>query len=332
MERPNLFDFATSELSQDAFLCWLLSWAHDRHREADAALHGAGSALLSGLLALHGIDAPAGVRSLEVRRQHEDIDILVLVNGDIALAVEDKTDSSEHSDQLRRYLAALEADADLRGMRPAPVYLKTGDQCSYEAVEEASWRCFGRRDLLAVLDEGERLGAASDIFRDFHRRLRRIEDVANSWRLVPVADWGQDRVRWAGFFAALRERLGEGRWKYVNNASGGFMGFWWHWRGDKYLQLEEDRLCFKIMVEEKSEQAARWHEWYARLMAASVAGGLTIQKPGRRGVGTWMTVAVSADEYRQAGEGGLIDLDATVSFLGRAEGLLDAALAVPAGA
>ena len=23
---PNLFDFATSELSQDAFICWLVSW------------------------------------------------------------------------------------------------------------------------------------------------------------------------------------------------------------------------------------------------------------------------------------------------------------------
>ena len=27
MTTPNLFKFATSELSQDAFICWLLSWA-----------------------------------------------------------------------------------------------------------------------------------------------------------------------------------------------------------------------------------------------------------------------------------------------------------------
>ena len=25
-EKPNLFEYATSELSQDAFICWLLAW------------------------------------------------------------------------------------------------------------------------------------------------------------------------------------------------------------------------------------------------------------------------------------------------------------------
>ena len=27
LRRPNLFAFGRSELSQDAFLCWLLAWA-----------------------------------------------------------------------------------------------------------------------------------------------------------------------------------------------------------------------------------------------------------------------------------------------------------------
>ena len=27
MALPNLFHYATSELSQDAFLCWMLAWA-----------------------------------------------------------------------------------------------------------------------------------------------------------------------------------------------------------------------------------------------------------------------------------------------------------------
>lgn len=30
IQPPNLFEFATSELSQDAFLCWLASWADVR--------------------------------------------------------------------------------------------------------------------------------------------------------------------------------------------------------------------------------------------------------------------------------------------------------------
>ena len=27
-ERPNIFDFGTSELTQDAFICWLVSWVN----------------------------------------------------------------------------------------------------------------------------------------------------------------------------------------------------------------------------------------------------------------------------------------------------------------
>nr|WP_260390277.1 hypothetical protein [Ornithobacterium rhinotracheale] len=31
-EKPNLFQYATSELSQDAFLCWLIAWADAREK------------------------------------------------------------------------------------------------------------------------------------------------------------------------------------------------------------------------------------------------------------------------------------------------------------
>ena len=45
-QRPNLFDYATSELSQDAFLCWLLKWADPMYRKFSEALHEAGSDLI----------------------------------------------------------------------------------------------------------------------------------------------------------------------------------------------------------------------------------------------------------------------------------------------
>ena len=35
--KNNLFEYATSELSQDAFICWLASYAHEE-AEKDAAL------------------------------------------------------------------------------------------------------------------------------------------------------------------------------------------------------------------------------------------------------------------------------------------------------
>ena len=39
---PNLFNFATSELSQDAFLAWLVKYADSQFADDDTGIHLAG--------------------------------------------------------------------------------------------------------------------------------------------------------------------------------------------------------------------------------------------------------------------------------------------------
>jgi hypothetical protein len=92
MDRPNLFDYASSELSQDAFICWLARWAAPAFRESDGPLHTTAVTFLGRLLEIgRGPHVPA-VRAVEVRRQWKDIDVLMVVNGDTAIVIEDKTD------------------------------------------------------------------------------------------------------------------------------------------------------------------------------------------------------------------------------------------------
>jgi hypothetical protein len=109
-------------------------------------------------------------RSIEVRQQWNGIDVLLVVNSDIAIIIEDKTNTKDHSDQRRRYkkIVAAEFPAD----RIAAVYLKTGDQCDYGAAERAGYGCFLRRDFLQLLESGEASGVTNDIFTDFHRHGR----------------------------------------------------------------------------------------------------------------------------------------------------------------
>lgn len=52
--KPNLFHFATSELSQDAFICWLLSWADPKCEANDASLHRLAVVFLGKLLRAFG--------------------------------------------------------------------------------------------------------------------------------------------------------------------------------------------------------------------------------------------------------------------------------------
>jgi hypothetical protein len=320
---PNLFDFATSELSQDAFICWLASWADPAFRSNNEALHVTATAFLDRLLEVGRVPPPPGYRSIEVRRQWKDIDVLLVVNGDTAISIEDKTDTKDHSGQLERYRKAVAGE--FPESRTAAVYLKTGDQGNYRSVESAGYGCFLRRDFLAVLDRGQRAGVRNDIFADFHGRLRRVEEAVQSYQSVPLCGWDRDSNRWAGFFLALQQRLGEGDWKYVPNQRGGFMGFWWHWRGDKYLQLEWAKLCFKINVPDESQQAGKWLEWNHALLRLNGASGVKVKR-SRRKAGDCMTVALLAADYRQPDDQGRLDFEKTVQVLRDAEGFMDAAL------
>jgi hypothetical protein len=125
---PNLFDFATSELSQDAFLCWLLSWARPAHRETHPALHAVARALLDDCYRRAGARLPEHLSSLEIRRQDGGIDILCIVNAEWAILIEDKAGTQQHSGQLARYQQHVIDKLGFPVERIISVYLQSGDQ------------------------------------------------------------------------------------------------------------------------------------------------------------------------------------------------------------
>ena len=71
--RNNLFNYATSELSQDAFICYLISFAFD-DVTADPVLKECAKKLLH--LFVHEIQHET-VRLLDIERQVNHIDVLI---------------------------------------------------------------------------------------------------------------------------------------------------------------------------------------------------------------------------------------------------------------
>jgi len=128
---PNLFDYATSELSQDAFISWLLSWAG---APTDTPLRRVGLAFIRFLYCLDGpgreagIEAPARITLTgRVKQQHLGIDVYFearIDDREVCFVIEDKTDTSHHSDQLQRYLDAVQADRKMD--ETIGIYFKTG--------------------------------------------------------------------------------------------------------------------------------------------------------------------------------------------------------------
>lgn len=80
MAHPNLFDYATKELSQDAMICWLIAWsAYD----GDAELAWLGRRLVTALLSHKRGGRMRGgvvVQNLEIMQQEKNIDVLVRIN------------------------------------------------------------------------------------------------------------------------------------------------------------------------------------------------------------------------------------------------------------
>ena len=104
MSKPNLFSYATSELSQDAFICWLLSWASPEYKDSDVDLYECATGLIKVFFEKHKLNAPPTIEQVEVRKQDNNIDVLCIINLKYPIIIEDKTGTKYHSNQLSRYL------------------------------------------------------------------------------------------------------------------------------------------------------------------------------------------------------------------------------------
>ena len=117
MERNNIFDFATSELSQDAFICWCLNWLNYEDSELRA--------LAVDLLKEFGEEDVSDNQEIIIKRQFKKIDILVVLKGlNRVYIIEDKVHSSESKDQIVGYKGEIRKE--YKNSEIKTVYFKTG--------------------------------------------------------------------------------------------------------------------------------------------------------------------------------------------------------------
>lgn len=110
INQPNIFHYATSELSQDAILSWIIEWANPQNKNNDEQLWQLGVEFVRMLTNNNNLN----ISSIKIKRQWEHIDICVEINSDTVLIIEDKTFTSEHSNQLQRYQSSLQKNTQTR--------------------------------------------------------------------------------------------------------------------------------------------------------------------------------------------------------------------------
>ncbi len=280
----------------------------------------------------------SAIQTIGVVPQFEKLDILIKVNeaeaNKLAILVEDKTHTSNHSNQLDRYYELVEKAGYDKGQM-VPLYFKTGYQSRFDTLGE--FRTYLRKDFLTVLQNGKRNGVANAIYDDFLAHLQQIDALIQQFSTKPASKWGYHD--WVGFFTVLYDQRSVlsssteddgANWGYVANPSGGFVGYWWYFKqlADKgfapYIQLEEDILCFKIMVDDDLKRQSARDEAHHVIMKSASQVGLTASRPDRMGNGKYMTVARIKD-YRVSTPDGCLDMVTTLENLKKAQEILDLA-------
>ena len=228
MKTPNIFDFATSELSQDAVLAYMLKWASRDYAKRNPAMHKLGDSFLRTLLkkTRDGLPQRLRFKKVSVKTQQKTnsdpddnkkgiVDVQVEVNGEICLLIEDKTQTDRHSGQIKRYFR--NAKTKCRDVRP--IYLKTGNESAQTRLltERICWKrgggFFYREDMLKFLRKHTKTG--NSFINDFRKHLQKLEDSTESFRSTPLKK-GWEGPPHQGYYLALENRKGL-EWKEWHN-------------------------------------------------------------------------------------------------------------------
>jgi hypothetical protein len=306
--KPNIFEISTKELSQDAFITWLLLWADQQNESHDSALNKCGVDFLRNLILKELPDFKEEIVSVRAGRQWEKIDIWAEVNNKYLVIIEDKTQTGQHDDQLARYKETAEKWCQNQPPNyypPICIYLKTGNESekSLKRIVDQGFKIYNRHDFIYLLNNHH---LKNDIYNDFKRRLIKIESNNNEWENKQIKNWKGDD--WQGFFQFLDKQINLLDWNFVNNPNGGFWNALLNWEFwgiyPVYIQIEEYNLCFKLctdpeeleMPDNISRREIRNKVSELLLYFAKELGISTIRRPDRFGNGRYMTVAIVDSE------------------------------------
>lgn len=178
MEEPNIFDFATKELSQDAFLCWIFSWAKSEYKSDNNELHKFARKIL------FNITQKDDLILEDISRQEKHIDVLLKLtdsgNNKYAVIIEDKVDTQEHNAQINQYIKKI---TPTYGKNIYIVYFKTGftsnQETRYLKQQYPQILIYGHNDIYNYFQSCPNHYILNQWLKKFRTDYINIEDYRN---------------------------------------------------------------------------------------------------------------------------------------------------------
>ena len=337
MKKPNIFEIATKELSQDAFITWLLKWADDSYKATDEDLHQCGKEFVSALIKKQYPNFSESINKVEVKRQEKKIDVWIEVNDKYLIIIEDKTNSREHSEQLEKYKKIAEKWCQENNKeKPICIYLKTGNECeaNLKKIRDKEYSTFSRENFINLLNKFKQI--KNNIFSDFYERMLQIDNLTNGYKDKQISEWEDSKCdeckyyAWQGFYKEIETKIENEGWGYMDNRSGGFLGFILArlkcGRYPIFIQLEQETFVFKIstnpkdveLPEEEIKKIRKQvrNEISSKLIEKAKQKGYNeIIKPSRYGEGVYMDIAIVEQKNWLGADEDIVNVDKVVENL-----------------
>ncbi|WP_368646391.1 PD-(D/E)XK nuclease family protein [Alkalibacterium putridalgicola] len=293
----NLFDFATKELSQDAFICYLLNFVHEDNIGEDKELQNCAIDFLEKITEKNPIKE--NILVTDIKRQHHHIDILVEVNKKFHILIEDKVYTYQKIKQIENYKNKLKKEGKNNIIT---VYYKMIGQDRPEQVDVN----IGRKDMIEILKPYINK-TKNTIIKNYYEYISYIDSEFNLFKSAPIDDWSHNAYR--GFYEFLTKEDAEvintdgiWGWKYVSNPSGGFIGLWWFFIEGKdlintglqyegvtaiHLQIEKNKITLKVQSEIPLKNNVKWDIFNTIIKDCNIPD---FKKPKRFGYGKTVTI------------------------------------------
>lgn len=345
--KPNIFEFATKELSQDAFLCYLLEFSKEENKNyKDEYIFS--NFFLKNILNKFSLDIE--IKKLEIKKQYSNIDILLILNDEYYIIIEDKTFTSERKGQITSYKDKLKKILKDKQIvfdeeKIYGLYFKIGDECLQGIEEKEKIKGMKIKSLLRkeIINIFENYSGDNIIFNDYISYVKGIQERTENFA---KADLRKDMFTWGeinGFYNALDlefKNLKEKKilpkqittsWYYVANQNGGFMCYNFE-NAFNRLNFEKYGYYMQIEARGRNRDESRGEDYFEKDLRFPVKvwsdeknidilyKGFEILKkekyfsdgirPPRFSKGRWMTQLIITD-YIALNENGTINISET---------------------
>lgn len=269
---PNIFEFATSELSQDAVICWILSFYNDKNSK----LYNLAKELLSSFVKLDAKD-----NKIEIKQQFYKTDILIhLPNTKKVVIIEDKTYTSEHDEQIAKYVKTISESKDYKECKIYVVYFKTGFYYDNDKLVEykcpknkdnklEGFKSVHGEDFLRILQSYINIDATLDMYIEYLDNLIKWYELYGKFydtHNESFWDWNVSK-EYIAQYNLMRAIFPEDKWnkkdkdeKYMIYSGSSFGR---PWTEMKILKRENHSIFWRIDTDNDGPYLSlRYYNWY----------------------------------------------------------------------